>query len=164
MKVAITDANIFIDLHSLEILDYLFLLRLEIHTTVDVMDELDDEQVHILKKREENGDLYVYSMNSDEIEEVSNMSLSNALSTTDKSIFYYSMKLGCLVLTGDKKLRKTIEDSGCEVHGIVWIFDQWVGGSIISKEDAADMLLALIKENPFLPIAECQERIDKWQN
>lgn len=164
MRVAITDANIFIDLFSLGIMDQLFLLELEIHTTADVLDELDEDQLALLQERAANGDMHVYSMNSDEMEEVTDLGLSNALSRTDKSIYYYSIKLECLVLTGDKKLRQTVEESGCEVHGIVWIFDQWVGGQVMSKEEAAEKLQDLIKDNPFLPLAECQQRIDHWLN
>lgn len=162
MKVAITDANIFIDLHCLEILDHLFLLDLEIHTTIEVIDELDDDQVESLMKREGTGELIVYSMNSDELGALRALALSNGLSQTDKALFYYSQKIKCLVLTGDRKLRQTIEQSGREVHGIIWLFDQWLEAGILIKSDAADKLRELILINPFLRIKECLDRIDAW--
>lgn len=44
MNIAITDANIFIDLFELEILALLFDLDLSIHTTQEVFLECDEEQ------------------------------------------------------------------------------------------------------------------------
>ena len=48
MKVAVTDACIFIDLLELDITSLFFRLNLEIHTTVEVVDELFSEQQEIL--------------------------------------------------------------------------------------------------------------------
>ena len=48
MKLAITDACIFIDLCDLEITQPFFALDLEIHTSVDVFNELYPEQQKIL--------------------------------------------------------------------------------------------------------------------
>jgi hypothetical protein len=42
MKIAITDANIFIDLMYIELLDELFDIELELHTTINVVDELNE--------------------------------------------------------------------------------------------------------------------------
>lgn len=39
MKLAVTDANIFIDLIKLQLLDYLFQLGVEIYSTREIIDE-----------------------------------------------------------------------------------------------------------------------------
>ncbi|NCU05114.1 MAG: hypothetical protein GXC73_14130, partial [Chitinophagaceae bacterium] len=44
MKIAITDANIFIDLIRLQMLHFLFKIELEITTTLEVFEELHEWQ------------------------------------------------------------------------------------------------------------------------
>jgi hypothetical protein len=48
MKLAVTDANIFIDLIKLQMLALLFNIDMEIHTTGEIVDQLNDQQlVHL---------------------------------------------------------------------------------------------------------------------
>ena len=49
MQIAVTDACIFIDLLDLKITQQFFNLDLEIHTTYEVWDELNEDQQEILK-------------------------------------------------------------------------------------------------------------------
>ena len=163
MKIAITDANIFIDLFILEILDELFLLRLEIHTTIEVIDELDKEQTAFLKEKEQAGKLVIYSMTAEELDSLNGYSLSRGLSQTDKTVYFYSQLVKGIVLTGDRKLRTTLEGNGKEVHGIIWIFEKWVDGNIMDKVIAAEKLEELVQLNPFLPQEECFDRINNWR-
>lgn len=48
MRIAVTDACIFIDLIELDLISDFFQLELELHTTVDVMNELFQEQKQVL--------------------------------------------------------------------------------------------------------------------
>ncbi|SFC65473.1 hypothetical protein SAMN05421747_11782 [Parapedobacter composti] len=48
MKLAITDACIFIDLHLLDLVVPLFELDIEVHTSLDVFNELNEEQRQLL--------------------------------------------------------------------------------------------------------------------
>lgn len=49
MKLAITDACIFIDLHELDLTVKFFSLEIEVHTSLDVFNELYPDQQKILK-------------------------------------------------------------------------------------------------------------------
>jgi hypothetical protein len=49
MKLAVTDACIFIDLIELQLTAHFFKLQIEIHTSLDVFNELFDNQKEILK-------------------------------------------------------------------------------------------------------------------
>lgn len=164
MRIAITDANIFIDLHYLEVLEHLFVLELEIHTTHEVIDELEDEQVEYLSDKAEQGLLTIHIMSPEELEELDELEVPKGLSNTDKSVYLYADKVESLVLTGDMTLRKTLKNNGKEVHGVVWIFDQWVDKEIIPRNEAANLLKSLVEYNSWLPMAECIQRIDQWQN
>lgn len=49
MKLAVTDACIFIDIYELELSSEFFSLKIEIHTSLDVFNELHPHQKELLK-------------------------------------------------------------------------------------------------------------------
>lgn len=49
MKLAVTDACIFIDIYELELTSEFFSLEIEIHTSLDVFNELHQHQKELLK-------------------------------------------------------------------------------------------------------------------
>lgn len=49
MKLAVTDANIFIDLIKLQLTGFLFNIDLEIHTTQEIVDQLTETQAATLQ-------------------------------------------------------------------------------------------------------------------
>jgi uncharacterized protein Smg (DUF494 family) len=57
MKIAITDANVFIDLLEADLIAFLFEIGYEIHTTLEVLNELFDEQQSTLHPFVNNGRL-----------------------------------------------------------------------------------------------------------
>jgi len=71
MRIAVTDANIFIDMIFLEIHPLLLKLDLEIYTTQFVMDELEADQVQQLQKLNQSRILKVYAFKEDELDELS---------------------------------------------------------------------------------------------
>lgn len=72
-RVAVTDACIFIDLMELKIISDFFDLKLEIHTTVDVMMELYPGQREILKAYQVGDKLIIHNLNNDQIKEIKNI-------------------------------------------------------------------------------------------
>lgn len=104
MKIAITDANIFIDLIHIELHDELFAAGLEIHSTLGVFDELNDHQQKILSKYIDQRQLTLHSNTGENIP--SEIQRNKSLSSSDKSVFGLAIELGALILTGDGLLRK----------------------------------------------------------
>jgi len=164
MNVAITDANIFIDLHSLDILESIFSLDFEFHTTQEVIDELEDDQIEELTRISVAGHIEIHVLTPEELEELQNLDVSPGLSNTDRSIIICTQKVESMVLTGDMKLRHTLQESGIEVHGILWVFDEMISAEIITEENAANLLESLMEINTWLPFTVCRERIDSWRN
>ena len=70
MKIAVTDANIFIDLIEIEIFHFLFELGLEIHTTKAVYDQLIPEQQAIVEPYVQSKALIVYNFSFEELMEI----------------------------------------------------------------------------------------------
>ena len=66
MKLAITDACIFIDFIELRLTSEFFKLPIEIHTSLDVYNELYPEQKEILKAYSSVGKLIIHNLSSAE--------------------------------------------------------------------------------------------------
>jgi len=164
MKIAVTDANIFIDLIEIEIFHFLFELGLEIHTTKAVYDQLIQEQQAIVEPYVQSKALIVYNFSFEELMEIYAIEFPPGLEAADQSVYYYSTKIEAMVLSGDKKLRTFCESNDVEVRGVLWVFDNFVSKSVISKRVAASKLQLLMDINNRLPFEDCRKRISKWSS
>lgn len=161
MKIAVNDANIFIDLFEVDLVREFFELKLELHTTDLVINELDFSQRQALKKFTQ---LSIKSFDENELKELSQLELaSGKLSAQDLSVYYYAKAINATILTGDKKLRTEAKKKGFEVHGIIWVFDQLIKQKIIKKKSAIEKLNKLMTVNTWLPMDECKKRIEEWR-
>lgn len=160
MKIAITDANIFIDLVYAGLLDHLFAIEVEIHTTLNVVDELNESQQKTLSKFLKKNRLTVHVLEELTIP----LSISNhkALSQSDKSVFALALQLEAFILTGDSVLRKISGVQKIEVHGILWLFDRFIEKQLITKKKAVQKLDHLRSFNKRLPYEDCEQRIREW--
>jgi len=164
MKIAVTDANIFIDLIEIEIFHFLFELDLEIHTTKAVYDQLIPEQQAIVAPYIQSRALIVYNFSFEELMEIYAIEFPPGLEAADQSVYYYSTKIKAMVLSGDKKLRTFCESNDVEVRGVIWVFDSFVSKSVLSKRVAASKLQLLLDINNRLPFEDCRKRISKWNS
>lgn len=162
MKIAITDANIFIDLMYIELLDELFDIELELHTTINVVDELNDAQQKALLKYSKKSRLTIHSQEEFSIPEA--IMKSKKLSDSDKSVFSLALELDAFILTGDGVIRKVSGIQKIEVHGILWLLDRFLENKCITKKKAIQQLKVLMAYNKRLPIADCKNRMAEWGN
>ncbi len=161
MKIAITDANIFIDLFGLEQLHWLELLHLEVYTTDLVLNELLPEQAAAVRPFI----TLVSELTMDDIATFPALNSSPGLSETDRSVIWQTTQITgpFIVLTGDNLIRKWCERHYLEVHGILWIFDQLVNNQHLSKQEALIFLQRIMQINQWLPSKECEIRIKAWK-
>jgi len=166
MKVVINDANILIDLVKLDLMNQFIDLNFEIHTTDFVVAELNDEQHKIITKMSDNSNLNIIT--STEIEDFESMfALQNnnpGLSIEDCSVWHYGEKLSATILTGDRKLVNCARDSGLEVRGIIYIFDQLLKQGKLDYQQAIIKIKKLYQINQRLPIVEIDKRIRLWDS
>ena len=163
MKIAITDANIFIDLIKLQWLGYLFCINIEIYTTLEVINELIDaqlERVHVFIK---SSQLNIYSFSSSELEQIMEMGAPASLTIQDKSVVFLAKNIHAGVLSGDNPLRKFCAKQDLEVKGIIWLFDQFLELQLVNCEDAIRKLNELLSFNNRLPVHDCNERLRLWK-
>lgn len=171
MRIAVKDANVFIDLESMGILDLWFQLGHETITSSYVVVELEDGghanalasiragQVReaVISAEEMAGD---FGMLLGELEET-------GLSVTDASVLFLAIREEAILLSGDKQLREQARIRTVAVHGTLWIMDQLVAAGILVGPVAADRLETLMartgKERRYLPAGECEARIQRWR-
>jgi predicted nucleic acid-binding protein len=164
MKIAVTDANIFIDLIHLQWLPVFFRLPVHIHTTAEVAGQLNDEQAALLQPFILAQSLKIYSFSASELQAIHEMLLPRGLEMADKTVIYLAQQLQAQVLSGDGLLRKVCAKNGLEVNGIIWIFDNLLRHQIIIEANAVEKMELLLSVNSRLPFEECRERIKSWQN
>lgn len=167
MKILVNDTNIFIDLHSVGLLEEMCRLPYEIHTVDFVVAEIADaDQRRIFDELVDRGEIYVDGFTADEVIEIveEHSSVSGNLSIPDCSVCYFARKHNVPMLTGDRRLRRYAEEQSIEVHGILFIFDELVRHDIISTSMAADRLEELFAINARLPKAEIRDRINRWRD
>lgn len=167
MKILVNDTNIFIDLHSVGLLEEMCRLPYEIHTVDFVVAEIADaDQRRIFDELVDRGEIYVDGFTADEVIEIveEHSSVSGNLSIPDCSVCYFARKHNVPMLTGDRRLRRYAEEQSIEVHGILFIFDELVRHDIISTSMAADRLEELFAINARLPKAAIRERINRWKS
>jgi hypothetical protein len=123
MKLAVTDANIFIDLIKLQMLAFLFKIDMEIHTTKEIVDQLNDHQLLSLTQFIDSQHLRLHFLSAAQLQEVIALAAPRSLELADKSVAWLSLRLAATVLTGDGPLRKFCRAKHLEVKGIIWLFD-----------------------------------------
>lgn len=155
-KIVVNDTNIFIDLYEVGLLEELFSLPWEIHTTDFVMLELQREGQHeSVARYKADKRLIVPVLEAKELLEIGDIFLQNMnrtnLSFTDCSVWYYAKVNNYILLTGDRKLRTVSVFDGIEVHGVLYVIDSLVELDIISRQVAVEKLQLLYRINPRLP-------------
>lgn len=160
MKIAITDANIFIDLIHIELYGHLFALDFEVHTSIEVFDELNDLQKKLLQKfiRQEKLTLHDCS----EVNPIKSVKVIKGLSDSDKTVIYLAAHLNAFVLSGDGLIRRIAGIQKVELHGVFWLLDKFIHGKLVTKKRACQQLKKLMEYNKRLPIDECEKRLADW--
>jgi predicted nucleic acid-binding protein len=168
MKIAVTDACIFIDLIELKLTSEFFALTIEIHTSLDVINELYPDQKEILKAYQSVGKLYVHNLSSEEKIKIHNGIISKALSDNDKTVIYLADKLNAIILSSDKAVRNFAKSKAIEYHGMLWIFDMLVELNLINSSKAIANIEFLFSRNIIYQnntelISEKEKRINNWK-
>lgn len=165
MEIIVNDTNIFIDLHSIGLLEALCGLPYDIRTVDFVIAEItDSEQARAISALVSEGKIRVDSFNAEELGEIvsEHSSVRGNLSILDCAVCYYARKNNATLLTGDKQLRRYAEANDVIVRGVLYILDELVANNLLPISNAASKLRQLIDINVRLPKTEIEKRITKW--
>ncbi|MCB9194852.1 MAG: hypothetical protein H6600_09785 [Flavobacteriales bacterium] len=169
MKIAITDACIFIDLHDLELTISFFSLDYEIHTSLDVFNELYPEQQQLLKAFTSVGKLKIHNILEEDRLTIMQTKYPLSLSEMDKTVLYLAKKHSAIVLSSDKAVRNYAKAQAIDYHGMLWIFDGLIEQNILTPKQASDKLTELISlniiyQNNAKLMNEFKKRLDLWES
>lgn len=167
IKIAVTDACIFIDLSDLGLVASFFNLKIEIHTTSAVYFELYPEQQEVLKAYQSVDRLIVHNLKEQDFIEIYSNNYPKSLSETDKSVLHIANKLNACILSSDKTVRNCAKNKEIEYHGMIWIFDKLVEANILTEKEAAAKLKQLVATNYIFQnnkplVDEIQKRLKHW--
>ena len=167
MKLVVTDACIFIDLIELQLTADFFNLHIEIHTSLDVFNELFDNQKEILKAYQSVGKLLIHKITSEERALIQSKKFPKSLSDIDKTVIFLAEKLKAMIISSDKAVRIFSKEKAIEYHGMLWILDRLVEIKLLAHSDAIekiDKLIAgnIVYQNNAELIAEIEKRKQSW--
>lgn len=168
MRIAITDACIFIDLMELDLISEFFQMNIEVHTTIEVINELFLQQKQVLEAFESSNILNIHNFEKRDHLKIEEIPFPKGLSQHDRSVIYLAMNLSnAIVLSSDKLVRKFAGKHQLEYHGLIWIFDELVKGAIISKGTAIAKIEKLVTINSMykgmLFDKELEKRMKDWR-
>ncbi|SEV85625.1 PIN domain-containing protein [[Clostridium] fimetarium] len=84
------------------------------------------------------------------------------LSSYDALALAIAKKLGFVLLTGDKRLRKAAVEEGVEIRGTLWVFDELLHEKIVTEQEYTEFMKQIKQHNGDdirLPISEIEKRI-----
>lgn len=162
MRVAVTDACIFIDLIELDMITAFFQLDIDLHTTVAVINELFQEQKQVLEAYQSVGKLHVHNLDDADFQEMIKIPFPRGLSQEDRSVIYLAKKLGgAIVISSDKLVRDFASKLNLPYHGIFWVLDQLLSQGLIDKSAALQILTEMPKINSMYQGTLMNKEIEK---
>ncbi len=169
MKLAVTDACIFIDIYELELTSQFFSLEIEIHTSLDVFNELHPHQKELLKAYQSIGKFTTHILTEEDRLTIYKYNYPKSLSDNDKTVLHLAEKIEAMVLSSDKAVRNCAKRKSIEYHGMLWIFDKLIEAKLIDPITASDKLKKLIHSNIVYQnnnelLSEMEKRLKIWSN
>ena len=156
------DANILFDFIEGDILNALFLLPFDFHTSDIVANEISESYSE--KQLTQLG-LEILDLNDSEVLEIFSMKQEHIeLSVQDVSVYFLSRKHNTMILSNDGPLRELADSSRIEYHGTLWLLDEMVQREILSPQDATVALRFMLANKRWLPRPECEKLIKKWNS
>ncbi len=161
MKILINDANILIDLLHLELIEEFCSLDFKLYTVDVIIEELNEVQKATIYQFDS---IIILELNTNQILEVAAILQANkGLSFEDCAVWYYSRELQGILMSGDGKLRNKAKESGIEVRGILYLFDQLLVQDKVDFEVAISKINQLKQLNNRLPQKQIDLRISSWK-
>ena len=164
MRVAVQDANVFIDLELAGLYDLWLQMGVEVHTTDLIRMELVRGQ-HRISLSYLSG-MVVHELTSDELMLISELeqTVANKAKFNDCSVLYLAEKLKVPLISGDSALRAAAQKRGVTVRGTLWIFDTLIERGLLGTKIAAEKLRQLLHQDRHLPKSACDERFGRWED
>jgi predicted nucleic acid-binding protein len=162
MIVVVSDTCIFIDLWNIGLLENFFELQLTVHTTFDVVSELEAEQAAALHAQKDHGKLTIHNLSHEQRAMIGQTPYPKSLSEPDKSVLHLATALNAMVLSSDKVLRHFAKTKNLDFHGMIWVVEQLVAGKHLTPQTRLVKLDELLSTNNMMRGSkEVKKKIDE---
>lgn len=165
MIIVITDACFLIDLIDIDLFEEFLGLGYQVHITSSVFAELEgDEYVKPVSNSIKQQKMFLYNLTAADQAALEKLMRkhSSRLSEPDCSCLYLAKEINATILTCEKLLTKEAKNLNLDVHGSLWILDELLAATMITKRIAYGKLEDLMMINHRLPAMECQKRLKRW--
>jgi predicted nucleic acid-binding protein len=161
MRIAISDANILIDISSVGLLETMTRLPFEFVVPDFVVNEITrPEQKEAIDSLVRSGVLKVIAANTEELESIGSLARAvRTLSIPDCSVLILAGIHGAMILSNDSRMRQHAKSTGLECHGTIWIVHQLVVRRELGTDTARNCLLRLMSTNVRFPKSESSDLI-----
>jgi predicted nucleic acid-binding protein len=166
MIIVVNDACLLIDLIDIDLFDAFLQLGFQAHITSSVLNELENDIYEKpIRKSIGNKTLLLHKLMAEDQKEIEKLMKAHSakLSESDCSCLHLARKINATLLTCERLLTQTARSLKIEVHGSLWVLDQLISASIITKYTARKKLTALMTINNRLPKDECNKRLKQWE-
>jgi len=157
MEVVITDANIFIDLYEMDMLEGFFKLPYSISTSVFILEELDDIKPLVEKV------VNVIPVTDKDITAMSQLDWPKPFSFPDRTILYLAQLHQMMVLSGERRMMAWCKENALEGHGLLYILDAMITNKVYKPKTVCKKLRILMENNMWLPTDLCEEMMQRWE-
>lgn len=154
----ISDANIFIDLEKIDLINLCTCIPHEIVTTDFVFNELYPHQQSILKRL----NIRALEFSGEEVIDFMQQYGSFGqigISAPDYSLIYKAKQTSSSIMSGDKALRNFATSEKIPILGIFFLLDLFLKQKLLSLQDWKQKLTELQRINPRLPKKEFEKRL-----
>jgi predicted nucleic acid-binding protein len=161
-KRCIVDATVLLDFIEGDIFNAFFSLPFEFLTSDIVAGEV--SRSYSQDELTSRG-LIIVELEEDEVLEIAALQSEHvALSPNDLSVYLLARKRSSLLISGDGPLRNLADFNEVEYHGTLWVLEEMVERKILSQQNAASALRTMLAGKRWLPRAECDKLIKKWES
>ena len=156
----IVDTNVLIDMHRGGIVEGFFKLPHEFTSPDVIIAELENPPGSWL----EGLGLQSAELAGEQILEVEFIWTHNLdIAANDVFAMVLAIHEQIPLLTGDSRLRRLAAKHNVPVHGTLWVLDEMVKLTILTKRQAAKALRLMLERGSRLPIHECAQRFELWE-
>ena len=160
LKRCIIDASVLLDFIEGDVFNRLFSLPFDFSTSDIVAYEI--SRSYSPSELERFG-LRIVGLEGDQILLIQTLQIEHAeLSPNDLSIFILAQQSGSLLISGDGPLRELADSHKVEYHGTLWLLEEMIHKKLITPRNAALALRTMLDRKRWLPRAESERLIKKW--
>jgi len=158
----INDANILIDIENADLTALVFELEYRFAVSDILYQEEIEPYTSEFKETALEAIAFDEEANSILLEKI-DFYKETALSRNDIAAMVLAISNECILLTGEKLLRKTAEDEGLEVHGILWLTEELFNNGLINIEEIEVSYNKMDQAGSRLPNNEIEKQLKRFR-